>query len=525
MSVARHPRPPELVDVPIEDIMQKFVGRFREKKPDWAAFEDAKIEGFKRAQHRFIGAGGSGKHADPTIIPAKNFTLSIMYVEPGQGNAAHTHEVEEVFFVLQGILDVFVEDEVGKRLTTRLGPWECISCPAGVIHGYQNDSLAPVYFQVMLGRGKPEAMGLCGREVLQEQRRASQGGCSHNAPAHLQSGCPSFGCNQASGFRMRGIFTAFAVLLLTAAAAGAQAGGSDIWPQRQVTIVVPFAAGGSADLIGRILQHHLQAKTGVPVVVENKSGAGGSLGAGFVAKAPADGYTLLIGTVSTNAINAFLYSRLNFDVGRDLQAISLLVRFPNLLFVNPRIPARSVPELIAYLKSHDGQLNYGSSGIGTSSHLSVVMLELATGTKMTHIPFRSTAEEMNNMIGGQLDLAIDSMTTTWPFAQAGQVRALAVTTPQRAAAAPDLPTIGETLPGYEATGWQGLFAPAGTPRPIIDAIAAQLDQIWASPDVIKALQAVGAEPVTTTPDEFTQYTRTERTKWGEVVKAAGVKLE
>ncbi len=184
--------------------------------------------------------------------------------------------------------------------------------------------------------------------------------------------------------------------------------------------MVPFAAGGSADLIGRILQQHLQAKTGVPIVVENKSGAGGSLGAGFVAKAPADGYTLLIGTVSTNAINAFLYSRLNFDVGRDLQAISLLVRFPNLLFVNPRIPARTVPELIAYLKSHDGQLNYGSSGIGTSSHLSVVMLELATGTKMTHIPFRSTAEEVNNMIGGQLDLAIDSMTTTWPFAQAGR---------------------------------------------------------------------------------------------------------
>jgi tripartite-type tricarboxylate transporter receptor subunit TctC len=323
---------------------------------------------------------------------------------------------------------------------------------------------------------------------------------------------------------MRGILAAFAALLFIASPASAQ-DASAPWPQRQVTIVVPFAAGGSADLIGRILQQQLQAKTGVPIVVENKSGAGGSIGAGFVAKAPADGYTLLIGTVSTNAINAFLYSRLNFDVGRDLQAISLLVRFPNLLFVNPRIPSKSVPELIAYLKAHQGQLNYGSSGLGTSSHLSVVMFELATGTKMTHIPFRSTAEEVNNMIGGQLDLAIDSMTTTWPFAQAGSVRALAVTTPQRAAAAPDLPTIGETLPGYEATAWQGLFAPAGTPRPIINAIAAQLNQIWKSPDVIKALQALGAEPVTTTPDEFTEYTKTERAKWGEVVKAAGVKLE
>jgi tripartite-type tricarboxylate transporter receptor subunit TctC len=325
---------------------------------------------------------------------------------------------------------------------------------------------------------------------------------------------------------MRGIFAALAAaVLLIASPAGAQDGNSVTWPQRQVTIVVPFAAGGSADLIARILQQHLQAKTGVPIVVENKSGAGGSIGAGFVAKAPADGYTLLIGTVSTNAINAFLYSRLNFDVGRDFQAVSLLVRFPNLLFVNPKIPARTVPQLIAYLKAHDGQLNYGSSGIGTSSHLSVVMFELATGTKMTHIPFRSTAEEVNNMIGGQLDLAIDSMTTTWPFAEAGSVRALAVSTPQRAASAPDLPTIGETLPGYEATAWQGLFAPAGTPRATIEAIAAQLNQIWKSPDVIKALQAVGAEPVTTTPDEFTAYTKTERAKWGEVVKAAGVKIE
>src|SRR6516225_6759130 len=140
MSVARHPRPPELVDVPIEDIMQKYVGRFREKKPDWAAFEDAKIEGYKRAQHRFIGAGGSGKHSDPSVIPAKNFTLSIMYVEPGQGNAAHTHEVEE-----------------------------CFSCPAGVIHGYQNDSLEPVYFQVMLGRGKPETMGYADEDLYKRR--------------------------------------------------------------------------------------------------------------------------------------------------------------------------------------------------------------------------------------------------------------------------------------------------------------------------------------------------------------------
>jgi oxalate decarboxylase/phosphoglucose isomerase-like protein (cupin superfamily) len=169
MSVARHPLQKELVGVPVEEIMKRYVGRFRDRKPDWAAFEDAKIEGFKRAQHRFIGAGGSGKHGDASVIPAGNFTLSIMFVNPGQGNAAHTHEVEEVFFVLQGFLDVFVEDESGKRVTARLGPWECISCPAGVIHGYQNDSLEPVYFQVMLGRGKPETMGYADEELYKRR--------------------------------------------------------------------------------------------------------------------------------------------------------------------------------------------------------------------------------------------------------------------------------------------------------------------------------------------------------------------
>jgi quercetin dioxygenase-like cupin family protein len=159
MTAARHPRPAALADWPIERIMDRYVGRFRDREPDWEAFEDARIEGFRRAQHRFIGAGGSGKHDDPTVIPAGNFTLSVMYVEPGQGNAAHTHEVEEVFFVLDGLLTVFVEDEDGNRVKTRLGRWECIACPPGVIHGYVNDSLEPVWFQVMLGRGRPETMG------------------------------------------------------------------------------------------------------------------------------------------------------------------------------------------------------------------------------------------------------------------------------------------------------------------------------------------------------------------------------
>jgi len=299
----------------------------------------------------------------------------------------------------------------------------------------------------------------------------------------------------------------------------------EAWPQRPVTIIVPFAAGGSADLLARILQQHLQAKFATPFVVENKSGAGGSIGTGFVAKAQPDGYTLLVGTVSSIAINSFLYTKLNFDVARDIQPVSLLVRFPNLLFVNPKVPAKSVPELIDYLKANSGKVNYGSSGIGTSSHLSSVMFALATNTQMTHVPFRSTAEVVNSMLSGNIELGIDSMTTVWPFAAAGNVRPLAVTTPQRSAAAPDLPTIGETLKGYEATAWQGLFAPAGIARPVLDTIAAEVKQVWQLPEVVAALKNVGAEPVTSSPDEFTAYIAAERVRWGDVVKASGVKID
>jgi len=169
MTVARHPRPAELVDLSLEQISEKYVARFRDRKADWAAFEDAKIEGYKRAQHRFIGAGGSGKHGDPNVISPRGFTLSIMYVEPGQGNAAHTHEVEEVFFVLKGYLIAFLEDEKGRRLDIRLGPWECIACPPGVIHGYINDSLEPVYFQVMLGKPRPDTMGYTDEKLYQRR--------------------------------------------------------------------------------------------------------------------------------------------------------------------------------------------------------------------------------------------------------------------------------------------------------------------------------------------------------------------
>jgi tripartite-type tricarboxylate transporter receptor subunit TctC len=297
------------------------------------------------------------------------------------------------------------------------------------------------------------------------------------------------------------------------------------WPQKPVTIVVPFGPGGSADLVARIFAQHFQARHGVSVVIENKGGAGGSIGAGAVAKAPSDGYTLVIGTVSTHAINPALYAKLPYDAERDFAPISPLVRLPNLLVVGNKLPVKSIPELNAYAKTNDGKVNYGSSGNGTSSHLCAVMFMRATGTRMTHVPFRATSDEMNAMIGGHIDLAIDSMTTIWPLAKGGEVRALGVTTPQRVATAPDLPTIGETVPGFEATGWQGLFAPAGTPREVVETLAHDVQQIFSLPDVVTALQNVGGDPLPMRPDDFAQFARAERAKWADVVKDSGVRID
>jgi tripartite-type tricarboxylate transporter receptor subunit TctC len=324
--------------------------------------------------------------------------------------------------------------------------------------------------------------------------------------------------------RLRRALVAGGVAALVASAALAPVRAQD-WPQRQITIVVPFAAGGSADLLARILQPHMQADLGAAVVVENRPGAGGSIGTGYVAKAASDGYTLLIGTLSTNVLNGFIYSKLAYDVERDLAPISLLVHLPNLLIVNNKVPAKTVPELIDYLKANSGKVNYGSSGNGTSSHLSAVMFALASGTSMTHVPFRSTTDELNSMIGGHIELAIDSMTTLWPQAQAGAVRALAVTSSKRVATAPDLPTVGETLKGFSVTGWQGLFAPAGTARAIIDKLASEVKHVFELPQVVTALNNVGGEPAPMAPDAFADFIRSERPKWQEVINASGVKFE
>jgi tripartite-type tricarboxylate transporter receptor subunit TctC len=299
----------------------------------------------------------------------------------------------------------------------------------------------------------------------------------------------------------------------------------DAWPQRPITIVVPFQAGGSADLLARIVQQQLEPELKVPLVVENRSGAGGSIGTAYVAKAPNDGYTLLLGTFSTNVLNELTYNHLPYHSERDFQPVALLVRLPNLLVVGPHNPAHTIPELIDYIKANDGKLNYGSSGIGTSSHLAVVMFELATGTHMTHVPFRSTADDVTNLMNGSIDLAIDSMTSLWPQAKAGAIRALAVSSDKRSASAPELPTIGETLNGYAVASWQGLMAPAGTPRPIVEKIASAVKATFARPAVQQELIKTGGEPAFMDPDEFAAYIKSELPKWRDIVKASGVHLD
>jgi tripartite-type tricarboxylate transporter receptor subunit TctC len=294
------------------------------------------------------------------------------------------------------------------------------------------------------------------------------------------------------------------------------------WPQRQVNVIVPFTAGGTTDMFARIFAQKMQEKYGTPFVVENRAGAGGNLGAAAVAKAPKDGYTLLVGTVSTHAINPFLYKNTGADTDKDFQPVSLIARLPNLLVVNPKIPAKTVTEVVDYVKKNPGKLNYGSSGAGTSTHLASELFQMKTGTKMSHVPYRSSGDVMNALMGGHIDLAFDNMTLAWPQAQAGTVRAIAVTSAERSPTAPDVPTVAETLPGFEATSWHGLFAPAGTPRPIVDTLAAEVKRIFEEPETKKKLQEIGAVASPMSPEDFAQFIAAERRKWQEVVKAAGL---
>ena len=315
------------------------------------------------------------------------------------------------------------------------------------------------------------------------------------------------------------------ILAFATLAVAAPAQSQDWPPQRQVTIVVPFSAGGTTDMFARMLAQGLQQKYGTPFVVDNRPGAGGNVGTAAVARAAKDGHTLLVGTVSTHAINPFIYKNVTFDADKDFQPVSLIARLPNMLVVSQKLPARTVAELIDHLKKNEGKLSYGSSGAGTSTHLAAELFQLKTGTKMVHVPYRSSGDVMNALVGGHIDLAFDNITLAWPQVKAGTMRALAVTSPQPSPTAPEIPPVAATLPDFDATSWHGVFAPAQTPRPIVDALAAEVKRIFEAPERQKSLLEVGAVAAPMTPEEFGAFIAGERRKWQEVVQAAGVEVQ
>ena len=298
------------------------------------------------------------------------------------------------------------------------------------------------------------------------------------------------------------------------------------WPSKPIKYVVPFAAGGTTDILARTISEKLSVALGQPVVVENKPGAGGGVGAAEVAKAPPDGYTIMGGTISTHAINASLYKNLPYDPVKDFVAITLIARVPNMLVINNDIPAKNVAELIQLMKANPGTWSFASSGNGTSQHLSGELFKGMAGVEMQHIPYKGSPPALTDVMGGQVNMTFDNITTAWTLAKSGKLRALAVTTAKRSPVAPDVPTLAESgLPGYEVGSWQGVFAPAGTPPDVVKRLNTEIVKIINSPDVQKKLLELGAEPVGNSSEEFTALVKTEVVKWGDVVKKSGAKVD
>jgi tripartite-type tricarboxylate transporter receptor subunit TctC len=314
----------------------------------------------------------------------------------------------------------------------------------------------------------------------------------------------------------------FATVATLPGHAGAQTAG---YPNKPVTIIVPFTAGGNTDAFARMVGDELDKALGQRFLVENKPGAGGNLGAAAVANAKPDGYTLGMGTVSTHAINPSLYKKLPFDPDKGFAPVSLIATLPNVLVVNPSINAKSVPELIELLKAEPEVHTYASSGPGTSPHLGAELFASRTGTKMTHVPYKGSGQSIMDVVAGHVDMVFDNIPTAAQQAKAGKVRALAVTSLERAPLLPDVPAMAEYLPGFEATSWHGLFAPGGTPKELVEKVSSEVQRIMKLPHIQERMQAMGATPVGNTPEEFAQHISVERKKWAEVVKASGVSLD
>ena len=298
------------------------------------------------------------------------------------------------------------------------------------------------------------------------------------------------------------------------------------YPTKPIRIVVPFPPGGTTDILARAAAQKMTEAWKEKAVVDNRPGAGGNIGAELVAKAPADGYTLLMGTVGTHAINASLYAKMPYDHVKDFAPVILVAAVPNVLVVHPSVPATTVAELIAYAKANPGKLNFASSGSGTSIHLAGELFKVMAGVQMTHVPYKGSAPAIADLLGGQVQLMFDNLPSALPQIRAGKLRALAVTSSQRAAALPDVPTIAESgLPGYEASSWFGLLAPAGTPADIVAKINGEVARWLASPEAKEKLLAQGANAAGGTPEDFARHIATETAKWQKVVRESGAKVD
>lgn len=319
-------------------------------------------------------------------------------------------------------------------------------------------------------------------------------------------------------------------LAITIAAASALAFSSaaiaDAYPTKPIRLIIPFAVGGSTDNLGRVLAARLSEKLGQQVVADNRPGAGGNIGTDLVAKAPADGYTLLFATEGTLGINPSLYKKLPFDPEKDFTPIAQFASVPNILVVNPRVQAKTVQELAAYAKSKPASLNMGSAGNGTTNHLSGELFQSMTGTSFTHVPYKGSGPAMADLLADQIQLMFDNLPGSLPHVKAGSLRALAVTSAKRSPLLPDVPTMAEAgVPGYDVEVWFGVAAPKGLPAQTLATLSKAITEISQEPATIEKILNIGATPLTSTPAEFGSRIQEARLKWAPIVAHSGAKID
>jgi tripartite-type tricarboxylate transporter receptor subunit TctC len=292
------------------------------------------------------------------------------------------------------------------------------------------------------------------------------------------------------------------------------------YPAKTVRIVVPFTAGGATDVIARLVAARMQESWGQSVVIENRAGATGAIGSEYVARAQADGYTMLMGTTSTHALGPAI--RKMPYTASDFSPMTLVSTFPNMLVIHPSLPASNIPEFIALLKANPGKYHFASSGNGSSIHLNAELFKQMTGTQMGHVPYKGSSQALTDLLAGVVHVAFDNMATVWPQARSGKLRALGVTTLQRMPVAPDVPAVAEHLKGFEAIIWVGFFGPAGMPQDISQKVAMETRRIVQAPDVIAKLADLGAAAVGSSPAEFAAYVKNDSEKWGRVWRSTGL---